>query len=195
VAPAGAWEQIRRSGLRTAEQLILAADLDDALRLSLLGSPRAAAVALTVTGQTIVLRDQAPLLKRKDLQSLMADGMDVADWIRLLNRRIYLFSREAAMRTLLEKYVARDGAQDILVISPLRLLDAVGSRIELTTQNTGAIARRAGAQKSPEVFQPLRRFPNRVPTEVTVVDGVGDLGVVVRAERVHRDGRREELRA
>ena len=45
VAPAGAWEQIRRSGLRTAEQLILAADLDEALRSSLLGSPRPTAVA------------------------------------------------------------------------------------------------------------------------------------------------------
>ena len=98
------------------------------------------------------------------------------------------------MRTLLDKYVAHEGAQDVLVISPLRLLDAVDSRIAVTTQNTGAVARRAGAQNAREVFQPLRRFPNRAPTEVTVVDGVGDVAVVVRAEHVYHDARREDLR-
>ena len=77
VAPAGAWEHIRRSGLRTAEQLIPAAEVDETQRSELLASPRPEPVALTVGGETVVLRDRAPLLKRKDLQSLMADGMDV----------------------------------------------------------------------------------------------------------------------
>ena len=40
VGPAGVWDQIARSGFRTAEQLILEADLDDEERARLLSVPR-----------------------------------------------------------------------------------------------------------------------------------------------------------
>jgi len=193
VAPRGAWDSIKVSGLRTAEQLIVSADLDDAKRAELLASPRREPVALRVDGADVVLRDQGPLLKRNDLNTILGDGLEIADWIRLLNRRVYLFTTPAAMNRMLAKYVVRDGAQDVVVASPLRLLQAVRPRIELTDQNTGAIARRTGPQKHLDTFQRLSRFPNKTPAEVTVVDGISDLGVIVRAERRYADGRRQPL--
>jgi hypothetical protein len=97
------------------------------------------------------------------------------------------------MRTLLDKYVQRDGAQDVLTLSPMRLLKAAGPRIELAAQNTGAIARQTGPQKGKDTFLSVSRFPDRKPSEVTVVDGLDDLAVVSRAERLHSGGERELL--
>jgi hypothetical protein len=193
VAPSGAWETINVHGLRTAGQLIAAADLDAATRERLQTTPRRESERLRVDGREIALRDQGRLFTRKDLSTVLADGIDVADWIRLLNRRVYLFTDRAAKDTLLEKYVERDGAQDVLTFSPTRLLAYAGQRLELADQNTGAIARRPGPQKHFDTFLPVSRFPDKKPKEVTVVDGIDDLTVVVRAERYHRGGQREVL--
>jgi hypothetical protein len=190
VAPAGAWDLIRVDGLRTAQQLIAAADLDRDTRQELLATPRRTAMTLTVGSGHVTLRDQEPLLRVKDLQSRLNDGLEVADWIRILNSRVYLFTDRAAQKKLLDRYVERDGAQDVLTISPLKLLTTAASRLELSGQNAGAIARKVGPYKGLDTFVSLARFPDKKPAEITVVDGLGvdELDVVVRAERHQRQG-------
>ena len=78
VGPAGSWERIRVQGFRTAEQLIRAADLDDATRAGLLREPRRTAVTLRVDGHDVVVRDQGRLFGRKDLTTILGDGLTVA---------------------------------------------------------------------------------------------------------------------
>ena len=51
------------------------------------------------------------------------------------------------MRKLLDKYPEIDGAQDVIWLSPLKFVEAAGLSLELTSQNTGAIARQSGAQR------------------------------------------------
>ncbi len=97
------------------------------------------------------------------------------------------------MQKFLDKYVEVDGAQDVIWLSPLKLLDAAGLRLELASQNTGVLARRSGTQKTSEAFAPLWRFTDRKPAEATIVDGLDDLSPVFRAERCFRDGRRQSL--
>ncbi len=193
VGAAGVWERISRHGFRTAEQLILQADLTEEERQTLLRTPRREAVQLKIDGEEVVLRDQGPLFARKDLTSILESGVDVSDWIHMLNRRTYFFTDQVSMSKLLEKYVASKGAQDVIWLSPLRFLAAAGTRLELSSQNTGAIARRTGPQKGTGSFAPLRRFGDRRPTELTVVDGLDDLSPVFRVERYFSDGRRESL--
>jgi hypothetical protein len=188
VGPAGSWDRIARCGFQTAQQLIEAADLDTDEKSRLLTLPRRSAIVLHVGDQLVVLRDQEPLFRRRDLTSVIGDGMTVADWVGYLNRRVYLFTRRSAMEKLLDKYVTRDGAQDVISLSPLRLVRVAQQQLELAAQNTGAIARRAGPQKHRDTFLPLTRFPDREPAEVTIVDGLDDLSPVVRAER-HSVGR------
>jgi hypothetical protein len=188
VGPAGSWDRISRFGFQTAAQLIEAAHLDSEEKRRLLTLPRRSAVPLRVNGQLVVIRDQEPLFRRRDLTSVLGDGMAVADWVGYLNRRVYLFTNRSAMGTLLSKYVERDGAQDVIALSPLRLLGVAHKRLELAAQNTGAIARRTGPQKHRDTFLPLARFPDQRPAEVTIVDGLDDLSPVVRAER-HFKGR------
>ena len=83
VGPAGVWDQITRYGFRTAEQFILEADLDEEERKRLPSEPRREQVRLLVHGEEAVLRDQGPLFARKDLSSILGDGLDVGDWIQL----------------------------------------------------------------------------------------------------------------
>lgn len=183
VAPAGAWDAISTEGLRTAQQLIEAADLDDETRSTLLTEPRAEVLRLTVDGREVLLRDQEPLL-RADVTSRLAPGTTLADWVGLLNRRVYLFTDKTAMRKMLDKCVERDGAQEVLAFSPRRLLEAAGPKIELSAQNSAAVARRSDPPRGRDTFLSITRFPDRKPAEVTLVDGLSDLaGIVMRAER------------
>jgi hypothetical protein len=193
VGPAGVWEQISRYGFRTAEQLILEADLTDEERQRLLSEPRREAIRLRVHGQDVILRDQGPLFARKDLKSVLNSGLDVSHWIHILNQRVYFFTDQTSMQKLLDKYVQMDGAQDVVWLSPLKLLETEGLQLELASQNTGAIARQSGPKKTAEPFLPLFRFPDRRPAEVTALDGFDDLTPVFRAERCFPDGRRTLL--
>jgi hypothetical protein len=193
VGPAGVWDQVTKHGFRTAEQLILEADLTEEERRRLLSEPRPESVRLSVQGDGVVLRDQGPLFAPKDLKSIRDDGLDVSDLIHLVNQRVYFFTDEPSMRKLLDKYVQIDGAQDVIWLSPLKFLEAAGLRLELSSQNTGAIARKSGAQKTADTFAPLWRFTDRKPTEATIVGGLDDLSPVFRAERWFGDSRRQTL--
>jgi hypothetical protein len=193
VGPAGVWDQISKNGFRTAEQLILEADLSDEARQRLLSEPRRESVVLRVRGEDVVLRDQGPLFARKDLSSVLGIGLGVSDWIHLLNQRVYFFTDPTPMEKLLDKYVQQDGAQDVIWLSPLKFVQTEGVRLELASQNTGAIARRRGPQKTTDTFVPLFRFPDRKPAEVTALDGLDDLTSVFRAERYFPDGQRSLL--
>ena len=182
-----------RHGFRTAEQLILEADLTEEERRALLSTPRREPVRLSVRGEPVILRDQGPLFARKDLRSILGDGLDVSNWIQLLNQRVYFFTDETSMRKFLDKYLRIDGSQDVIWLSPLKLVEAAGLRLELTSQNTGAIARQSGVQKTADTFAPLWRFTDRKPTEATIFGGLDDLAPVFRAERCFQDGRRQVL--
>ena len=193
VGPVGVWEHISKYGFRTAEQLILEADLNEEERQELLSTPRRESVRLRVRGEDVTIRDQGPLFARKDLKSSPDSGLDISEWIHLLNQRVYFFTDETSMQKLMDKYLQVDGAQDVIWLSPLKVLEATGLNLELTSQNTGAIARRTGVQKTADTFAPLWRFTDRKPAEATIVGGLDDLSPVFRAERCFQDGRREPL--
>lgn len=192
VAPPGSWATIKEMGLLTAAQLIDAAELDEERRSELHEMPRRHPVPLRVSDADVVLRDQGPLFKA-DLESFLEPGVTVADWVKLLNRRVYLFTNKAAMQKVLAKYVESDGAQDVITISPRRLLETMRPKIELSAQNAGAIARRTDPYKGRDTFLSISRSRDRQPAEVTIVDGLDDLSAVVRVERHSADGTRTAL--
>jgi hypothetical protein len=193
VGPVGVWDQIAKHGFRTAEQLILESDLSEDEQQRLISTPRRESIRLRVAGDEVLLRDQGPLFARKDLISVLGDGLDVSDWVRLLNRRVFFFTDQLSMQKLRDKYVELEGAQEVIWLSPLRVIRMEGLCLELTSQNSGAIARRSGPQKVADTFVPFSSFPDRKPKELTMVDGLNDLTPVVRAERHFRDGRTDRI--
>lgn len=191
VGPPGSWSRISREGLRTARQLIDAADLDDETRRTLIEKPRRNQVELPMGDDVVILRDQEPLFSRKDITPLLARDMTVVDWLGLLDRRVYLFAGRRERDILIRKYAARHGYQEVIQIDSDRLLEVAGSRVELADQNTGAIARVSHPYKDWNTFQSIDRFPNKRPKEVTVVDGLSPAEVslvCVTVERVLADG-------
>jgi hypothetical protein len=193
VGPVGVWDQIAQHGFRTAEQLILNSDASEDEQQELLRTPRRESVRLKVDGDEVILRDQGPLFARKDLTSVLGEGLEISDWVALLNRRTFFFTDQLSMQKLRDKYVERDGAQEVIWLSPLRVMGTEGVNLELTTQNSGAIVRRSGPQKMADTFVPFSSFPNKKPKELTMVDGLNDLTPVVRAERHFRDGHSERI--
>ncbi len=84
----------------------------------------------------MTLRDQGPLFVRKDLKSVLDSGLVVSNWIHLLNQRVYFFTDQTSMQKLLDKYVLLDGAQDVVCLSPQKLLEMQELRLELASWNT-----------------------------------------------------------
>jgi hypothetical protein len=193
VGPVGVWEQIAKHGFRTAEQLILGSDLSEDDKQELLSTPRRESIRLSVDGEEVLLRDQGPLFARKDLTSILGDGLAVSDWVRLLNRRVFFFTDQLSMQKLRDKYAEIEGAQEVIWLSPLRVIRLEEVSLELTSQNSGAIARRSGTQKVADTFVPFSSFPNRKPKELTMVDGLVDISPVVRAERYFPDGHSDRI--
>jgi hypothetical protein len=147
VGPSGVWERIAKHGFQTAEQLILGSDLSEDEKQRLLSTPRRESIHLNVDGDEVLLRDQGPLFARKDLNAVLGDGLEVSDWVRLLNRRSYFFTDQLSMKKLRDKYVELEGAQEVVWLSPLRVIRMEELSLELTSQNSGSIARRSGPQK------------------------------------------------
>ena len=175
VAPGGTWELIREEGFKTAAQL--------------------QSVAVPAGEGEVVQTSQGSYVrKRRDPSSYVGDEDVVAAWVALLDSRVYLYANRVPMDKLLAKQITRDGgAQDVLIISTQRLLDAVRPSIELSSQNSSAIARVPSIEKSHETFLSLSRFPDKRPAEVTVLDGFDAKGIVIRAERHYADGHYEVL--
>lgn len=193
VAAPDSWERIKEHGFRTAEQLIGDAELDDDERARLLREPRSEEVRLIIDGDEVVLRDQQSLFARRDLRTLPADDDAVADWVRLLNKRSSFFTSADARDKMLDKYRARDGAQDLIVLSPMRVFEAAGPRIEISAQNTAAAQPGTGPQKRRTTFVRVGAYPNRKPAEVTVLNGLHVPTAIVRVERHFADGRTTQL--
>jgi hypothetical protein len=73
--------------------------LNEEERQTLLSTPRRESVRLTVRCEDVTLRDQVPLFARKDLRSVLDNGIDVSDWIHLLNQRVYFLIDETSRAT------------------------------------------------------------------------------------------------
>ena len=128
VGPVGVWEQIAKHGFRTAEQLILESDLSEDEQQRLLSTPRRESIRLSVAGDEVLLRDQGPLFARKDLASILGEGLDVSDWVRHLrddqNVITFVASNSGPSKALPDQY-HRAFAQAVLdAVKPPLLKDS-----------------------------------------------------------------------
>ena len=58
------------------------------------------------------------------------DGVDAAAWVAMLNARVWLFTQQKHLTTLLSRYVPA-GGQDVLTFDTARLLRAASGRLEV----------------------------------------------------------------
>ena len=179
-----AWPAIAQHGLWSTSALLDRAGLDPPARAAIEQTCRPRAVSLVGHAfGDVVLNDQSPMSDRA-LAGCLDDGLVPADWLRLLNGRVFFWADEAGLARLLGARANRGRAVLVLTLDTLALAEAYGGRMALSAINSGATIRRP-ARRGLSTFTPLgagsyaewarlRGRRDRV-LEVTVEGGVVDL--------------------
>jgi hypothetical protein len=183
----GAWDSIAESGLLPADQL-LAGDP------RLLTARNASIAAKDLAGHDVIIRDQRAMV-RSNIETHL-DGIALADWLAILNQRVFLFARQKDLITLLGRYQETEG-QDVLVFDTARLLAAARGRVQVATvAATAPVAWERCRCRGRHTFEPLDAFAGDIADiqEVTVVGAVAQVpDLVVRVMRHHPDRTTEVL--
>jgi hypothetical protein len=132
---------------------------------------------------TAVLNDQSPMTLA-GLARCLDDGLTPADWLGLLNGRVFFWADAAGLARLAGARANRTRAVDVIVCDTLRLVRDHAAKVEISPINSGATLRRP-ARRGRATFTPLaalsyeawsrRRGRRDRVLEVTVIGGVRNL--------------------
>ncbi len=176
---------ILRHGLLPTRDLLTLFDVPAADRFAIEGRCRPSRVRLAHPrhGRATV-SDNSPLSEAA-LERCLDDGLAPADWLAMLNARVFFWAEERAVDALLHARRNRGEAKALLVFDTLGLVRAHRERTELSAINSGATMRRP-ARRGAATFTPLgllsydawRRRRGRLDRvrEVTVAGPVPDAG-------------------
>ena len=184
----GSWPAIEESGLRTTAQLLAA---DDGRRRAL----RTANVEVVdAAGHHITIRDQRHMV-RSGIEAHL-DGIDLSEWLDIVNERVFFFTRQKELTTMLARYQESEG-QDVVVVDTAKLLAAAAGRVEVADVASGEpVPWTRCACRGRATFVPIGRYQGGVADieELTVVGGLEPIApLVVRVVRYHPDHTAEVL--
>lgn len=175
---------ILRHGLLPTSALLSLFEVPDAERPAIERKRRPGSVTLAhpVHGRAVIT-DNLPLSEAA-LEACLDDGLAPADWLALLNGRVFFWPDREGLGRLLGARLNRGRERSVLVFDTLGLARAHGERMELAAINTGSTIRRP-ARRGRSTFTPLRRHDyeawqrlrggrDRI-REVTVVGGVSPI--------------------
>lgn len=183
VAACDALEGIRGHGLLSTSRLLDLFGTPADQREAIERRRRPASVALQhpVHGKAVIT-DNIPLSETA-LAACLDDGLTPADWLRMLNGRVFFWPDERSLAGLLGARANAGAAKRVLVFDTLGLARRHAAAIELAAFNTGNTRRRP-VRRGLATFTPLlrhgygewRRLRGRLDVirEVTVVGGVAD---------------------
>ena len=87
----------------------------------------------------------------------MDEGLAPADWLRLLNARVFFWASQIGLNRLLGARLNRNRPREIIIIDTLSLAKAHAERVELCPINSGATIRKA-ARRGLDTFTPMLRY-------------------------------------
>ena len=116
------------------------------------------------------IRDQKPLREEWLVKTLT--GTDASGWYRLLNSRVFFWATTPRLQRMLKAY--SDGSQLVLKVDTTKLVARYGGVMELSHMNTGATHANP-APRSPDTFQPIKKYQRRDVAEVTIPYKVSDV--------------------
>ena len=169
--------RIREEGLLSAAAIVEREGADPAL----LARRRPAEVRVG----PYTINDNLPLAENV-LAGVLDDGLRPADWLRMLNGRVFFWADEKRLARLRGANTNRDRSRAVLVVDTLSLARAHAKRMEICPINSGATGR-SPARRGRLTFASLpdvdydawrRRRPTKSLdriAEVTVRDGVPDV--------------------
>jgi hypothetical protein len=173
------WEGIHKHGLLSTSSLLSLFEVPAARRVVIERQRRPESVRLThpVHGE-VVITDNQPLSETK-LEKCLDDGLTPADWLALLNERVFFWVDKKRLEGLLDAQLNRERDRLVLVLSTLRVARRHADQVELCPINSGSTIYRP-ARRGRYTFTPLLRkaTPDRI-AEVTVVGGVDPIDALV----------------
>jgi hypothetical protein len=181
VTDPGALQGILRHGLLPTSVLLTLFEVPEADRHPIERRRRPASVPVTHPSHgDAVITDNLPLSEAA-LALCLDDGLAPADWLALLNSRVFFWPDEESLARLLGARLNRNRDRLVLVLDTLGVARRHEQRMELSAINTGSTirrpARRGLSTVTPlrlhgyEAWRRLRGGLDRI-REVTVVDGV-----------------------
>ena len=179
----GAWPLIARHGLLPTAALLDLFGLDPARREALVSRRRPESVPLRHPSLgDVLITDNLPLSEAA-LARCLDDGLAPADWLRMLNARVFFWADRARLDALLNARLNRSRPREVLTFDTLGLARAHAARMEICPINSGSTIRKP-ARRGLATFTPLpameyrdwqrRRGARDVVVEVTVPGGVPD---------------------
>lgn len=192
LAADGSWPSIRDHGLWATQTLVNRSELPAEERERLLSERRTESVTLSVPEiGDVVLRDHGPLNEVK-LAKALTEGMTVSDWLRLLNRYVFLYPDRKPLEALQGAY----GHEPVVLIelNASSMISRYDSLLRVSGINTGSTAY-AAAKRGESTFQSVAMFnKTRTVKEVAIEHGIPDLAKhLIGAQRVLPDGTSEKL--
>jgi hypothetical protein len=173
LADVRSWPSIERHGLLSAAEIVRRWQVPPDRAEALLTRKRPEPVLLDHPELGVaVLRDQH-LLREHLLAPALTDGMNVGDWLRLLNGFVFFFTSSDRLQALRSAY--RTTPAVLLTVRTRSLVQEHGARVRLAGMNTGNTSRRV-KERGAGTFLPVRRYDLRARVqEVAVMDEVSDL--------------------
>ena len=160
MAEDGAWADIQRHGLLSTSALLDLYGVQGDAREALEARRRPVSVVLEAEGlPRAVIRDQGPLSEIK-LAACLDDGLSPADWLRLLNGRVFFWLKRRRLNELLAGRAYRSRAHTVLTIDTASLLAAHATKVTLAPINTGATVYDA-KRRGRSTFRPIADYPLR----------------------------------
>ncbi|MCI5054480.1 MAG: hypothetical protein MRY83_00080 [Flavobacteriales bacterium] len=184
VTEPGAWKDIKQNGLLSTTRLLDLFEVEKEKRIIIETRRRSSSVVIEHSryGRAII-NDNLPL-NEKSLAKCLDHGLTPADWLRILNSRVFFWASQDGLDRLLGARLNRNRVREVLVVDTLGLAKAYADRIELCPINSGATIRKA-ARRGLNTFSPLGQYSfsewSRLRgqrdniREITVRDAVSDI--------------------
>jgi hypothetical protein len=157
VTEPGAWKSIKQKGLLSTTCLLDLFEVEKERRVILETKRRPAAVVLEHPHHgRVIVNDNLPL-SEPALAKCLEGGLLPADWLRILNARVFFWASQEGLNRLLNARHNRNRSREVIVVDTLSLAKAHAARIELCAINSGATLRKA-ARRGPGTFIPMLQY-------------------------------------
>lgn len=175
---------IKKHGLLSASKLLKLFGIPSEQRKSIEGRRRATNIDIThpIHGFA-TLTDNGPLSEAA-LAQCLDDGLSPADWMRLLNQRVFFWVDQSNVANHLRANIKSGEERVVLIFDTLSIVRAHHQQTELAPINTGSTIRRP-ARRGLGTFSPahlytysewrqLRGGRDHIK-ELTIRDGIADI--------------------
>jgi hypothetical protein len=135
-------------------------------------------LAEAADGTQVMLRDQ---LRTRVDPTASLDGITPSEWWQLLNTRVYFFCRQRDVHKLVEFYLGRQLAQEVIKLRTKPMLEVVADQVEVTTVNVGVFPRTKGPSRGRSSFVPLADYPAADAAKIREITVAARVPVVLSA--------------